>query len=334
MLLCRNAEDLYWLGRNLERAEAVSRLVGEHTNLLVDLPVDVESDWAALLAITGSATTFTDRYERAGETEIVTFLLADLGNPGSVLRSLNAARESLRVTRPLLPRSAWECLNRLHLDAVDELSACTARSTRARVTESVVTACQQFVGLLDGTMERDDAHRFWELGRLVERADMTTRVLDVRACSLMHSSAPATIPPADRSPYEDVRWLGVLQALGAGDAFHRARATSVSGPEVVTFLLEDERFPRSTRHCAARIDQLLGQLPERPEPALASGGLAVRIEQLERRWDAASLHEHLDSLQQRVIELHDSLELAYFSSPPTTRSSQPDDRTRAHAERG
>jgi uncharacterized alpha-E superfamily protein len=320
MLLSRTAQDLYWLGRNMERAEAVARLVGEHTSLLVDLPVDVESDWMALLAITGSESEFVDRYERQAEPEVVTFLLADIGNPGSVLRSVNAARESLRVSRQLVPRRAWECLNRLHLVAADELAGCAARTTRSRVTDEVVIACQQFAGIIDGTMNRDHAHCFWELGRLVERSDMTTRVLDVRACSLMNAAAPTSHPPADRSPYEDVRWLGVLRALAAQDTYHRSTGSSVAGAGVVDFLLDDADFPRSLRHCSDRIDDLLERLPERPGPSEASGSLRAVAAGRNDTLDAEGLHEHLDALQRALIGVHAAIEDAYFPSIELTVS--------------
>ena len=115
MLLARTANDLYWLGRHLERAEGLARICAEHTNLLVDLPTDVESDWTTLLAVTGTVATFADRYDGRGESDVMTFLLADIGNPTSLVRTVSAARENLRVCRPLLPGGAWERGNRLHL---------------------------------------------------------------------------------------------------------------------------------------------------------------------------------------------------------------------------
>ncbi len=315
MLLSRTAEDLYWLGRNVERAEAVSRLVGEHTNLLVDLPVDVDSNWAALLAVTGSTASFTERYEQVGEAEVVTFLMADVGNPGSVLRSISAARESLRIVRPLVPRSAWECLNRLHLDAVDATARCAQRRDRIPVTERVMASCQQFSGIMDGTMSRDHAYRFWQLGRFVERADMTTRVLDVGAGALMAASAPTAHPPADRSPYEDVRWLGVLRAVAAHNMYHRSTGASVSGPAVVQFLLRDPAFPRSVRHCTERVERLLDELPSRGQVAVAVEALdAVAARPATPSSDPAAIHRHVAELQRALDRLHAAVVEAYFSA--------------------
>ncbi len=314
MLLSRTAEDLYWLGRHIERTESLARIVGEHTALLVDLPVDVDSDWGALLAITGAEAPFAERYERCGEDEVVTFLLADVGNPGSLVRSVNSARESLRVTRQLVPRSAWECLNELHRTASKEAAACSSRSRRTSVVDTVIGACQQFSGILEGSMNRDHAYRFWELGRLVERADMTTRVLDVRAGTLMDHDTPPAHPPADRSPYEDVRWLGVLRCVAGQHMYQRSASTSVEGDGVVAFLLGDEEFPRSVAHCATRIRTLLGDLPRRAAPMGATTALHQQLaDRPTGRPDARRLHDHLDAVQIALGELHDAVDDSYFT---------------------
>ena len=314
MLLSRTAEDLYWLGRHMERAESLARVVGEHTALLVDLPVDVESDWGALLAITGSNEPFAERYDRSGEDEIVTFLLADVGHPGSLVRSVNSARESLRVTRQLVPRSAWECLNDLHRTASQDAAACTSRTQRMTVVDTVIGTCQQFSGILDGTMNRDHAYRFWELGRLMERADMTTRVLDVRAGTLMDSETPPAHPPADRSPYEHVRWLGVLRCVAGQHMYQRSSSTSVEGDGVVSFLLEDEHFPRSVAHCTNRITALLADLPRRSAPRRATVALRQQLAARSAgRTDARQLHAQLDAIQVSLADLHVAVDDSYFT---------------------
>jgi uncharacterized alpha-E superfamily protein len=323
MLLSRIAEDLYWLGRNMERAESVSRLVREHTNLLVDLPVDVDSNWAALLTVTGSQDAFVQRYHRFGEAEVITFLMADGDNPGSMLHSINAARENLRVVRPLVPRSARECLNRLGLDAPREAGRCARRRERTAVTERVMASCEQFNGIMSGTMRRDHAYRFWLLGRLVEIADMTTRVLDVGAGTLMASSGPDGRPPADRSPYEDVRWLGVLGALAGHNMYHRSSGQSVSAAGVVRFLLTDPDFPRSVRHCATQIEALLGDLPARSRAIEAVAPLTRCTELRMSPSDPFVLHRHVDELQRSLAAVHVAITDSYFrtSGEPVAAAS-------------
>ncbi|CAN5433868.1 alpha-E domain-containing protein [soil metagenome] len=302
------------MGRHIERAESVSRIVNEHTNLLVDLPVDVESDWTALLTITGAKAGFSDRYDERGEVEVINYLMADVGNPGSVLRSVNGARENLRVSRQMVPRAGWECLNRLHLTATEATAGCAVRTRRMEVTEAIIGACQQLAGILAGTMSRDHAYRFWELGRLVERADMTTRVLDVRAGTLMSATTPATHPPADRSPYEDVRWLGVLRSVAAQNMYQRSSSTSVQGEGVVAFLLDDPDFPRSIAHCAEQIERTLTDLPTRTEPLSAIEVVRRSIAgRPEGALSAEQLHEQVERLQESLEMVHDAVRISYFS---------------------
>jgi len=329
MLLSRTAEDLYWLGRHVERAESVARIVNEHTNMLLDLPVDVESDWAALLNITGSEAGFSERYTDRGEPEVITFLMADVGNPGSVLRAVNAARENLRVSRQMVPRAGWECLNRLHLAATEATAGCTVRTQRMDVTEAIIGSCQQLAGILAGTMSRDHAYRFWELGRLVERADMTTRVLDVRAGTLMSTTSattPSSHPPADRSPYEDVRWLGVLRSVAAQNMYQRSASTSVQGEGVVAFLLDDPDFPRSIAHCAEQIERTVTELPARTEPLVAVDAVRTAISsRADGPLTAEQLHGQVELLQELLGAVHDALCTSYFGlaevAPPTAATA-------------
>lgn len=316
MLLSRTAEDIYWLGRHLERTDALARIVREHTRLLIDLPVDVDSDWSALLAITGSGELLYERYPSAGEDEVMTFLMADVANPSSLIRTVSAARENFRTARPSLPNSAWECLNALHLDVVAKAGDCRRRSDRIDLTDSVTTSMQRLIGILSTVVSRDDAWRFLELGRAIERADMTTRVIDVRAGALMSSAqpCPSDLPPADRSPYEDVRWLGVLRCLGAQHMYRRSCAASVEGESVVGFLIGDPHFPRSVRHCVEEASMLLRALPERHGTKRALAELRNVIDSVPvGPLRAEALHTYLDDTQLVLAELHDTIEDAYFA---------------------
>ena len=323
MMLSRTAENLYWLGRHLERAEAMSRIIGEHTKLLVDLPVDVDSDWAGLLAITGAVESHALRYGDLDEVGVVNHLVADIGNPTSVIRTIAAARENLRVTRQLMPASLWECVNRLHSAVSTNAGSCAVRSSRLALCDAVIEASQRIVGILACSVSRDDAYSFYELGRNVERADMTTRVLDVRAVSLLAESAAVTLPPADRGPYEDVRWAGVLRSLGAQHMYSRSSTHSVSGSTVVDFLVDDEEFPRSIGHCIRRIDQILAALPE---GALHLAGSANLMAFLRNRpsgsSEATTLHNWIDAAQLGIGGLHDSFSATFFT-PETSRTLHP-----------
>ena len=313
-LLSRTAEHLYWLGRHLERIEWSARIVREHTRLLVDLPVDVESDWSTLLSITGDPIP-SARWNGhvPGEMEVIHHLMASEKNPGSVVRTLVAARENLRVTRTVVPWSAWEALNVLHLSIRTQAPSCLSRSVRLDMCDEIIESCRRITGILADTMSRDHAHALLQIGRYMERSDMMARVLDVRAGGLLVGSGDA-VAPADRSPFEDVRWLGVLRTADALQMYHRQKAASVDAERVLDFLIHDEAFPRSVARCALEIGSALATLPPRPDATLASDDLTAILAQRPETTNAMLLHDRLDEITGALDRLHEVLSESYFVS--------------------
>ena len=206
MLLSWVADHLFWGARYLERAECTARIVRTFTEVIVDLPTGLMSSWEPLLAVAGSRDEFDATHARAGETDIVRFLVADPENPSSVLSSIGSARENLRTTREVLPREAWQVVNDLHLYALSNGEAAVDRRSRNRVLTRIVAEGQRLDGVLTSAMSRDEAYEMWRLGQSIERADMTTRVVGVRAAALLAL-------PADADDYDEVQWMGVLRSL-------------------------------------------------------------------------------------------------------------------------
>ena len=181
MLLSRVAECVYWAGRYLERTEATARLLSVHSELYLDLPKAAGLSWSPLLVVTGSHDSFHEVHSEPTEESVVAFLASDLANPGSIVSSLGRARENLRITRALLPRHGWEVLNEMFMSTMAARADAVDRRTRARWCDLVIRRCQTLTGTLAGTMSHDEVYSFLEIGRFVERADMTTRVLDVQS---------------------------------------------------------------------------------------------------------------------------------------------------------
>jgi uncharacterized alpha-E superfamily protein len=314
MLLSRVAENVYWAGRYLERADGTARIVREHTNLLVDLPTSVPVTWEPLLFITGARERFDTGYDRPDEISILRFLVADRDNPGSILMTVELARENLRTTREVLPREVWEAVNDLYLFVASHHGEGVARRSRARFMERVSGDVMRMSGIIDSTMSRDDAEEFLRLGRLLERADMTTRVIDVRAASIMaeHSTNIDT--------YDDVQWMSVLRSLSGLQMYQRSTRGAVDGPATLRFLLFDARFPRSVAWCLDVLERSLVRLPhpELVQPAcrLASDELhRVQVDHL----SGDELHETVDRLQLAIHAIHDALAAAYFAAAPALR---------------
>ena len=317
MLLSRVAESVYWAGRYIERAEATARLVHVHTELFLDLPKAAGVGWAPLLAVTGSGDDFHHRHTRASEEKVVDFLAASPEHQGSVVASIAQAHANLRVTQAVVPSEAWGVLNQLHLWAAKTRHEAVDRRTRLAWTAKLISQCQLFSGVLEGTMSHDDTYAFLQIGRGLERADMTTRVLDVQAGILLGPARrlqPVRRPDVDggaalaqRPP--DVPPYSGADGVGAGGA-----AVPAPGPAVPPLgrALPDRGVPRPAR----AVPQ------QRPDGRLCRAAAAAGGDRHRARWragrsSAAALHEYADRLQQGLGKLHQLLVTTYFQMEPS-----------------
>lgn len=310
MLLSRLAESVYWVGRYLERTEAGARLVKVHTELFVDLPLSAGLTWSPLLAVTGSGEGFGAHHEVAAEEDVVRYLVLDVENPGSVITSIARARQNIRITRGMFPRQAWEEVNALHLWAIDTSEQAAERRTRLAWTEAVIRRCQVLAGLIAGTMSHDASYSFLEVGRFVERADMTTRVLDVQAGVL--------VGRREDDAYADVTWMSVLRSVAATHSFRTRGHQGAAGPGALRFLLKDPQFPRSVEYCLTKVARALIELPNHEEAMAACAHLQRMLEDCDvGQLDGTSLHHFVDELQQWIAQLHDRVAASYFRGAQT-----------------
>ncbi|HTH04956.1 MAG TPA: alpha-E domain-containing protein [Ilumatobacteraceae bacterium] len=304
MLLSRVADNLYWGSRYLERAEDTARIVRTYTEVLLDLPIGLASTWEPLLAIAGSRDEFDRGHVRASESDVVRFLVADPKNLGSVVASVAQARENLRTTREVMPREAWQSVNDLYLFTGRDGELGVDRRSRARFLGKVIDEIQHLEGVLSGSMLRDEAHELWRLGQLIERAEMTTRVIGVRAAALFTAEDTADFP--------EVQWMGVLRAVTGLQMYQRTTRGPIDGAGVVRFLLFDEQFPRSVSGCLVRIRAALVRLP-RPERTMAA---ATEVERalsstVEVADDGAELDDAMDRVQRTLAHLHDAVQATF-----------------------
>jgi uncharacterized alpha-E superfamily protein len=306
VLLSRVAEQLYWAARYLERAEGTARVVAEHTNLLVDLPTSVPLTWEPLLAVPGLRKTFDERYDTADERSIIRFLLSDRDNPSSVLAAVTSARENLRTAREVVPREAWQALNDQYLYVASHHVEGVDRRSRGRFLDKVIAENRRFVGILAGTMSRDPAYRVLQLGRNVERADMISRVLDVRAVALL------TTGDETRPAHDDVQWAAVLRSLSGQQAYHSRVRAPIDGRLTVDFLLRDPDFPCSIRHCLGEIELVLADLPRAEAPLAAARGATRTLADVAGS-PLDHLHDGLDDVQLALAAVHDQVAATYFS---------------------
>lgn len=316
-MLSRVAERVYWLGRYLERIENTARLVSVYGNVLLDLPSSAKLRWESLIAITGSGEDFAARYAQADEHNVVRFYLTDRDNPASIVNSADNARENARTVREMVPSSIWEGINDLHIYLHDNVDAALTRRGRDAFLGRVIESCQYLVGCMAGSMSRDAAYHFLRAGRYLERADMTSRIVDVGTANVFPwgtAGRDESGQPRDTDPYESILWMNVLRSLNALQMYRRLVPERICAEEVVAFLLQDENFPRAVANCLQALQSCLRHLP-RNEAAVNT--VTAAMERV-RAADVAALlrdegvHDFIDELQIEFNALHAVINASWF----------------------
>ncbi len=308
-MLARVVENVFWLTRYLERAENTARLIGVNTNLLLDLPGGIAPGWLPLVDISGNRAEFDARGTKGEERDVVQFLMAEEKNPGSIATSLRMARENARTLREILPAEAWELLNQFFADFTKDLPTGINKRSRFEFLKRIVITLQTIAGMLDGTMNRNDAYTFARIGRNLERADMTSRIVDVRSAQLLPAETP------ELRPFETVQWMSVLKSLSGYQMYRLKMRTRVRRDDVLQFLLRDDEFPRSCRFCLTQVEASLATLPR-------SEGVLEVLQGAERFIDRAALatldqpgmHALIDEIQLHISNVHARLAGIYFPS--------------------
>jgi uncharacterized alpha-E superfamily protein len=306
-MLSRSAERLYWLARYLERTENIARLVNVHMNLLMDLPKGVEMGWRQLISINASDQEFYKRNNVANERNVTRFLLSDGSYPGSLFSSLTAARENIRTSRELLPDEAWEQVNEMYLFAKNNLETVANRRQRVIFLNEILKGCQRFTGLLSGYMSHNHPYSFIRLGRNIERADMTSRILDLASLLLSESRSDEV------RQYETILWMNILKALNALLMYRQQKHNRVNGDDVLNFLLLDTNLPRSVICCISEISTCISKLPNHHELPIKVNELETYIKAIDtQNTTQIQLRGILDDLQNKIGSLHNQIADNWF----------------------
>jgi uncharacterized alpha-E superfamily protein len=310
-MLSRVAENLYWLGRYVERAENSARIVTVNANLLLDLPGDLAPGWRPLIAITGSEDVYCAKYPDYDEHNVVSYLVGDYGYPNSILACLNSARENARTIRDIVPREAWERINELFLYAQENLQSGISKRGRFAYLREIILGCQTITGMLAGTMNHDTGYEFLSIGQMLERGDMTTRTVDVRSATLLPETDSALLP------YENIQWISVLKSLTAYQMYRQKMQVRVRRADALKFLIQNEHFPRSFYYCASSVENSARRLPRsesvrRTLSRLKRNAKSASMSSLAD--DSTQLHDFIDRLQIGLGRVHGAVSDAYFLS--------------------
>jgi uncharacterized alpha-E superfamily protein len=312
-MLSRVAENLYWFGRYMQRAENTARLINVNATLMLDLPRRMPLGWAPLVEIVGADLRFRELYDEATEDNVLRFLMVDPKNPGSIVSSLRAAREILRVSRDTMPRDTWERLNDLYFYVNERGEGAILRTARQTFVQQVISGALLVYSVLTSNMSRDVGFQFLRIGTNLEQADMTTRILDVRTTRLLLKSDDTV----DLTPFENIVWMSVLRSLTAYQMYRRHLRTRVNGPGVLRFLLQNREFPRSVMFCLANVASTLPHLPtdRKIERVIDRTRALVRdasIDNLMKTQDGVP--DLMDEIQKGLGDLHSAVSNAYFGA--------------------
>ncbi len=320
-MLSRVANSLYWMARYIERAENIARIVDVNLQLLLDVrnldEKRLTAYWLPIVQATGDEEAFFKGHGQATGNAVTEFLVFDLQNPNSLLQSICQARENARMVRDQITLELWEELNRLYLFARSAHAREVWRRSASEFFQEVKASSLHIIGIINATLIRNEGWWFILAGQFLERADKTTRILDVRYQSLPERGMPEPITPDTA-----LEWSAVLRSCSAWDAYKTIHGADVHPRRVAEFLLLSDVFPRSVRFCASELNLALRRIS-----GVAEGRFTNDAEKLTGRFLAElqfstieeifeiGLHKYLDDAQLKLNNVGAELFRAYIYQP-------------------
>lgn len=300
-MLSQVAERVYWFSRYLERTENTARLMLVRHQLILDLPSSIQPDWHLLVEMLGLDGEFDSKEIIANEKNIIKFIFSDRSNPSSIISSIANTRENMRTTREVMPSECWERLNSLHLSVTQRSGKYLSRTERHKVLNDIIQSCQQIAGMLMGTMNHDAAYQFILLGRNIERADMSTRIVDTGSASLRGKEE-------EISPYRNVLWISILRSLSAYQMYRLSVRRNVKPQAVLDFLLKSDVFPRATAFNLSQLESCVKKLSNHKKPLQAIRKLSDQLHSVDFGVvQDQKLHTFIDSLQADLGGIHNQI---------------------------
>jgi uncharacterized alpha-E superfamily protein len=321
-MLSRVACSIYWMSRYAERAENVARLLDVALQVVLDLPDPLGDPWAAVVTATGEEARFAARYGEATRDGVVQFLTFDDGSPNSVLSCLRQARENARSVREVISSEMWEQINKSYLLVRDAAASQSILENPHEFLTEVKQASHLFVGITYLTMTHGEGWQFGTLGRLLERADQTSRIIDAKLALLLAR-------PTELAASLDESYLSTLLRSVSALEMYRKRYGQIAYPNAMKFLLLEKMFPRSIRYCVNEADRSLHAITGTPLDA-SDTVLERRLGKLGAEYEyavveeilAEGLHDHLDRFQSKLIQVGDAISDTFFA-PPTSLDEPP-----------
>jgi uncharacterized alpha-E superfamily protein len=315
-MLSRVADSCYWLSRYIERAETNARLLNVNMELMLDLEDSdagsVHRHWMPVLATLEDQELFSKFYDTVDADTVMEFVTFEKKNPNSVFSCVASARENARTVREQISSEMWEQLNKLYLYLQSPQARADYKSTPHDFYSSVIDGSHLFQGITDATMTHGQGWDFIQVGKFLERADSTSRVLDVKYHILL--------PSGERvgGNVDITQWMAVLRSCSAFEAYLKVHVGDVNAWKVAEFLTLHPTFPRSIRFSVDNMDRAVHRISgvgiagyhndtDRLSGLLRSSITYATIESVFQK----GLHEYLDQTQLRLTEISKALRSNY-----------------------
>ena len=315
-MLSRVANSIYWLNRYIERAENIARFSDVNFNLSLDMPNEMVQQWEPLIMTSGDRDLYFERYGKVAPENVIHFLTFDEEYPNSILSCLNRARENARSVREIISSEMWEQVNAFY-HFVRDASKSDQITNWPSFFQRVKQESHLYVGIADVTMTHNEGWNFGQMGRFLERADKTTRILDVKYFILLPSARDIG------STLDELQWAALLRSASAYEMYRKQDLQRINPTAVAKFLLLDSAFPRSIRFCVHEAERSLHRITGTPKGTWSNpaernlGRLRSDLDYLMiDEVIGSGLHEFLDGLQSRISAVDDCIFEMFFDLKP------------------
>ncbi len=321
-MLSRVAESGYWMSRYIERAENIARFIDVNLHLSLDLPIDEVNQWAPLVHVTGDRALFESQFGEPTRANVFEFLTFDETYPNSIISCFRHARENARSIREVISSELWQQANEMFLTITSPRARRHALNNPNEFYTQIKEGCTLFKGLSDATMTHDEAWQFLRVGRMTERADKTSRILDVKYFMLLPEANYVGMP------YDNIQWAAVLKSASALEMY-RMRYHRITPDQVAEFLILNRDFPRSIRFCVATAESALRNITGSKEGTYTNEA-ERRIGRLSSELEFADIsevlalgfHEYLDNFQTKLNAVGQAVHETFFAMRAPAQQQQ------------
>lgn len=313
-MLGKTAGGLYWMFRNLERAENTARLIEVGFRIALTRSTDAALEWQSVILTTAATAAYDAKHDVYNADNVVDFLLRDLDNPNSVMSVINYARDNAKTVRTALTSEVWVAVNETWMVLKKRLKHKIAIRDLPEVLALIRHQSAVVRGAFHGTMLRNDVYDFSRVGTYIERFDSTARIIDVKYWALLPE-------PSDvGSRLDNVQWETLLRSVSAHRSYRWAVDDDFTGPAITNFLVFDERMPRSLKHCINNVVKCIASLNSGFEGGRESDRMAQNMQVRLNNQDIRGifkegLHEFLENAMAETAALSMQIEKDFLFNP-------------------